>query len=415
MSRSVFDIWKEVFQKRRVKHEVKSMNSRVPGNMDFLYSLISDRGDYDLTMEGIYENFLHLSYHDPLMQKTGKCLDFLGGSDTLLQYIMRTQQMFLYVYQPFIAIAIHSEIAQVGKPNIEWPKATQRSRAMLMEKKEILKCWHNKISPQISRHLSIASFVTDVVSLLLHVLSPSTLRPVALHLLSQREREDLAQLVDTMVSYSLTYKNMKYEPLLTNQREAVSDASMLSLDPPIEHFISFKDYQTGYCVLSSTIKQVLLHEIEKRKILRENGGQPVHPSAESNSDQPLRTKDIGAFSNKTNNTNSSIKINRENPNCAPTHESLKAGASPNSILRDNKCGTANGVKVKAPTIANRRSSSSSFFDRFRKLSSKGSEIPDDYQQKPATMERDSRPFLFKYNEGFTNAVKRPVRIRELLP
>ncbi|KAK1315216.1 hypothetical protein QJS10_CPA06g00029 [Acorus calamus] len=268
-------------------------------------------GDYDLTMEGIYENFLHLSYHDPLMQKTGKCLDFLGGSDTLLQYIMRTQQMFLY----------------------------------------------------------------DVVSLLLHVLSPSTLRP----------------------------------------REAVSDASMLLLDPPIEHFISFKDYQTGHCILSSAIKQVLLHEIEKRKILRENGGQPVHPSAESNSDQPLRTEDIGAFSNKMNTINSSIKSNRENPNCALTHESLKAGASPNSILRDNKCGTANGVKVKAPTIANRRSSSSSFFDRFRKLSGKGSEIPDDYQQKPATMERDSRPFLFKYNEGFTNAVKRPVRIRELLP
>ncbi|KAL6343050.1 hypothetical protein AAG906_017862 [Vitis piasezkii] len=36
---------------------------------------------------------------------------------------------------------------------------------------------------------------------------------VASHLLSEKERNDLAQLINVMVSYSITYKNMKSDPL----------------------------------------------------------------------------------------------------------------------------------------------------------------------------------------------------------
>lgn len=64
---------------------------------------------------------------------------------------------------------------------------------------------------------------------------------VSLHLLSEREKEDLAQLVDTMVSYSITYKNLKSEPQPSIQRhEVASDAPVLSFDPPIGDFVKFK-------------------------------------------------------------------------------------------------------------------------------------------------------------------------------
>lgn len=57
-------------------------------------------------------------------------------------------------------------------------KMSFRCRALTVEKKDLLKSWHNKISPSISRHISIESFVEDVVSPFLHILSPQTLRPV---------------------------------------------------------------------------------------------------------------------------------------------------------------------------------------------------------------------------------------------
>ncbi|MQL77025.1 hypothetical protein Taro_009409, partial [Colocasia esculenta] len=87
-------------------------------------------------------------------------------------------------------------------------------------------------------------------------------REVALHLFSEREKEDLHQLVDSMVSYSITYKNLKPEPLSVPQKYgSSSDASMFSFDPRIDEFVKFKDYQSGHFVLSSATKQIVLHEL----------------------------------------------------------------------------------------------------------------------------------------------------------
>lgn len=90
-----------------------------------------------------------------------KCLNSLGASDLMHKYIMRTQHMPLYgkdiwistccdlfqlhssltlsfffyygVYLPAIAITIHRLVAQVQRPNIEWPKSYHRYPANLLD------------------------------------------------------------------------------------------------------------------------------------------------------------------------------------------------------------------------------------------------------------------------------------------
>lgn len=60
-------------------------------------------------------------------------------------------------------------------------------------------------------------------------------------MLSERQKDQLASLVMLMHSYSLTYKNVKLDPAVSNLREgAASDASVLALDPHLFDFISFK-------------------------------------------------------------------------------------------------------------------------------------------------------------------------------
>ncbi|XP_061362875.1 uncharacterized protein LOC133306562 [Gastrolobium bilobum] len=178
MSKNLLDIWKELFQRKRTKMERKSHGSK-SFEFDSLYSLISNRGDCDSILDGIHENILQLNYHDPLMHKTAKCFDSLGVYDLMHQYIMRTQKMPLRVYFPSIAITVHHIVAQVQKPNIEWPKSYQRYRTMMIEKMDILNTWRYKIPPHIARHLSANSFVEDLISPLLHILSPPTIRPPA--------------------------------------------------------------------------------------------------------------------------------------------------------------------------------------------------------------------------------------------
>ncbi|KAH7672890.1 chromosome transmission fidelity protein 18 [Dioscorea alata] len=415
VSRSSFDVWKEVFQKRKSKRERKSLNDGIR-HLDSLYTLIANRGDYELTMDGIHENFLQLSYHDPKMQKTARCLDMLGISDSLLHYIFRTQQMSLQVYQPLSAVGMSYLIAQVEKPNIEWPKSLQRCRALTVEKKDLLKSWHNKISPSISRHISIESFVEDVVSPFLHILSPQTLRPVALHLLSEREKDDLAQLVDTMVLYSLTYKNSKPEPAqkLFNKLGASADALVPSLDPPINDFTNFKDYQSEHYELSVATKQVLLHEIEKQKILRESIGKSANPSDKSNNVNGTSSSSDAQVIPVKKTTTASVGNGRENTTALPQTQKLSTvNSKPGSV--PGKHLPVTGKNLKAPGNPKRPSGNlTSFFDRVKKGNNASSEHTGDMLNNTATTERDSRPLIFKYNEGYTNAVKRPVKVRELL-
>jgi chromosome transmission fidelity protein 18 len=59
--------------------------------------------------------------------------------------------------------------------------------------------------------------------------------------MSEREKNELVQLVDTMVAYSVTYKNTKFEPQeRANGSIVPMDIPSLSFDPPINDIISFK-------------------------------------------------------------------------------------------------------------------------------------------------------------------------------
>ncbi|EFH68497.1 AAA-type ATPase family protein [Arabidopsis lyrata subsp. lyrata] len=373
MSKSLFDIWKEIFTTRKMKRE-RSNDASGSGakNFDFLHTLVSSRGDYDLIFDGIHENILQLHYHDPVMDKTISCLDCLGTSDLLHRYIMRTQQMPLYVLV-----------------NI---KCT-RCRTLLVEKQESLRSWHHKIPPYIGRHLSIKSFVEDSISPLLHILSPPTLRPVASHLLSDRQKDQLAGLVMLMCSYSLTYKNVKSDPVLSNLRDdAASDALVLALDPHLFDFINFKGHQFKHHVLALAMKQVLVHELHGDldcMILQASGGRSGilnKPEIKKINQDLARKRNAAANESQRNPISSKPPL---------VSVGIATTSKPNS----------SDVKKASRTALN-------FFDRFRK-SRKDYEDPEDVQKR-ATAKRDSRPLLFKFNEGFTNAVKRPVRMREFL-
>ncbi|XVF38043.1 hypothetical protein REPUB_Repub20aG0063800 [Reevesia pubescens] len=418
MSKSAFDIWKEIFQKRKAKRDRKSNSSSGSsyGEFDFLHSLTSNRGDYDVIMDGIHENILQLQYHDPVMQKTVKCLNSLGISDLMQHYVMRTQKMSLQVYQPSVAITLHRIVAQVQKPTIEWPKSYQRYRTLLMEKTDILRSWHQKLPPYISRHLSTRSCIEDLISPLLHILSPPNLRPVALHLLSETEKNNLAQLVNVMVSYSITYKNMKSDSLSNNLgNEAVLDASALSFEPPIGEFITYKDYRSDHDVLALAMKQVLLHEVEKQKILHVSTGKSMHGiDGCSNVDQDFIGKGTsGPKSAKAFGENAGAGANNfENvKNISNTRQGKSSTLTVSSPLVSSRSATDGAKQI---STAYTRPSGFNFFERFRKPSSKGSQDSEIAVVKEVTLKRDLRPLLFKFNEGFTNAVKRPVRIREFL-
>ncbi|RVW95586.1 hypothetical protein CK203_039077 [Vitis vinifera] len=75
------------------------------------------------------------------------------------------------------------------------------------------------------------------------------------------------------------------------------------------------------------------------------------------------------------------------------------GKEPSSIWQSSgSSGSAEAsVKLKSSRDVKKPPRGSTFFDRFKKLSSKGSQTTN-LIQEPVTLERDSRPLLFKFNE-----------------
>ncbi|XP_047162022.1 chromosome transmission fidelity protein 18 homolog isoform X1 [Vigna umbellata] len=398
-SKNVFDIWKEIFHKRRTKKLERKSHRGNSFDFDSLYSLVSKRGDSDLILDGIHENVLRLNYHDPLMQKTVKCFNNLGVYDLLHQYIVHTHHMSLYVYLPLVAITVHHIVSQIQKPNIEWPKSYQRYRTMMMEKMDILNNWHHKIPPHIGRHLSASSFVEDLISPLLHILSPPTIRPVALQVLSDTEKNDLAQLVSKMVSYAITYKTVKSDMPYQTLKSEVADGLALSFVPPISDFINFKDYTSNHYVLSVAMKQLLVHEVEKHKILQVGVDKTRALANEGHGIIETETHNIPLA-----NTNAVARKSNANPTIVSSNLNTNKSSSTTDIGKPQNVGN-----IKKATR-----SSSSFFDRFKKVNTKGVQSNDRSLPEEAILEKDRYPLLFKFNEGFTNAVKRPVRIREFL-
>ncbi|KAL3639772.1 hypothetical protein CASFOL_014740 [Castilleja foliolosa] len=407
-SKSAFEIWKEIFQRRKKKQARKSNNlgSSMSKEFDFLYSMISSRGDYDLILDGIHENILQLRYVDPVMHKTVQCLDSLVVSDINHRYIMRTQRMFLQVYQPPIAIFIHGLVAQLEKKDIEWPKSFHRNRTLLAERTDMFHTWNNRISPYISRHLSPKSFVEDSISLMLHIMSPPTLRPIALHLLSENDKRDLGQLVNNMVSYAITYKNIQLDHTL--RHEDALDATTLSFDPPLSEFIHFKGYNSSHFDLAFMVKQVLVHEVAKQKIMQ--GSLSKSADLPTKDNHALVKNDVGSRLSSKSSYTSGPAV-KKMYGSSPTIQ--KSGISDSSDSLVAKSGGSNKVK----SVEQKKKPSgglTNFFDRFRKVDNEGSGTGSNIMPKSRTLKRDSHPLLFKFNEGFTNAVKRPVRVREFL-
>lgn len=73
-------------------------------------------------------------------------------------------------------------------------------------------------------------------------------------------------------------------------------------------------------------------------------------------------------------------------------------APPASSKFSTSKNSAVATKLKSTESTKKPSRGNNFFERFKKVGSEGSQSTETVQRHPATIERDSRPFLFKFNE-----------------
>jgi DNA polymerase III delta prime subunit len=253
-----FQVWDAVFCDREVKKDnilrfrdmreteevnnksVTSASSTHDTKSRELQSLLADAGDMDKIMEGIFHNYPSVGYSDPSLSKTVECADWLAYADLLDQRISSEVEMGLMAYTPYAAIGIHQLTARPRKVMLEVPQMGYHAFVAHSRNENIVKSFLSPMNRLTQDGLSMTSTVLDVLPYVLDILHP-TIRAVNFAMLTSKEKNELSQLIDTMLSLAISYRPEVQSAFTAssaattwNSRPSADANILYKLDPPID-------------------------------------------------------------------------------------------------------------------------------------------------------------------------------------
>uniref|UniRef100_A0A8D3C1I5 Chromosome transmission fidelity protein 18 homolog n=1 Tax=Scophthalmus maximus TaxID=52904 RepID=A0A8D3C1I5_SCOMX len=203
-NKGLFHLWQEIFQlprtkRKRIGEGFEDAPSSGGGAQRFqhILHLSSSSGEFEKVSQGLYDNYLSMRVRDPNMHSVCEALDWLSFSDRVNHLILHNQNFSLMRYLPFLSVTFHFLFAHTHVPRISYP----HSHYELVETEIITESLPSSIRTRIS-HLSLT---LDILTLLLNIISPK-LRPVNPQLFSSREKEQMRELINTMLAYNLAYR-----------------------------------------------------------------------------------------------------------------------------------------------------------------------------------------------------------------
>ncbi|XP_028254914.1 chromosome transmission fidelity protein 18 homolog [Parambassis ranga] len=261
--KGLFHLWQEIFQLPRIKRKrigegFEELVGSGSGAQRFqhILHLASSSGEYEKVSQGLYDNYLSMRVRDPNLQSVCEALDWLSFSDRLNQVIMHGQNFTLMKYLPFLAITFHFLFAHTHVPRISYPHSHHEATSRLVSSRNALSTMLVDIPASIRTRISQLSLTLDILTLLLDIICPK-LRPVNPQLFSSREKEQMRELINTMLAYNLSYR----------QDRTPEGQYTYVLEPRVEDVVKFAGLPPRR-QLTYQAKQTISREMEQEKMRR---------------------------------------------------------------------------------------------------------------------------------------------------
>ncbi|XP_041838277.1 chromosome transmission fidelity protein 18 homolog [Melanotaenia boesemani] len=370
-NKGFFHLWQEIFQLPRTKRKrigegfEEDALSSGSGSQRFqhILHLASSSGEYEKVSQGLYDNYLSMRVRDPNLQSVGEALEWLSFSDRLNQVILHGQNFSLMKYLPFLSVTFHFLFAHTHVPRISYPHSHQEALSRLLSCRNALSTMLADIPACIRTRISQLSLTLDILTLLLDIICPK-LRPVNPQLFSSREKEQMRDLINTMLAYNLSYR----------QDRTPEGQYTYVLEPRVEEAARFSGLPP-HRQLTYQAKQTISREMEQERMRR----------AEQ------------------------LMLQR-NP---PKKEEAKRSAGP-KLTHNHQQRLENIVKQTTVEIR----PEVDFFGRAVAPKPQKLQRSSDTGEKSAVLAMGTAvgnsDVWFRFNEGMSNAVRRNVYIRELL-
>ncbi|XP_061455548.1 chromosome transmission fidelity protein 18 homolog [Rhineura floridana] len=401
-NKGLFSIWQEIFQLPKVQRQRIGLDPSVPvhllanGDGDDLYLVAPARaslnpnsqrfhhilhlsmasGEHEKLTQGLYDNFLNMKVKGSSFGSLCLALEWLGFSDLVNRTVLHGQNFQLMRYLPFLPVAFHLLFAASNVPRLAYPNSQHEALAKLTQMQNLVASMISGIAPNSRNRAGPQSLVLEALSLLLEIISPK-LRPVNTQLYSQKEKQQLGDLISTMLAYNLTYL----------QERTLDGQYVYKLDPNVEEVCRFPDLPARK-PLTYQAKQLIAREIELEKMRRTDA--LLHAR---NSGQVLAASLLPAEG---------------------SHRASEELAPPKSRVQNHKQRL--DQIVKRATFEEKPET-----DFFGRVTVKKKVSPLAASQGPEENQIEKRigkavgqsDIWFRFNEGVSNAVRRNIYIKDL--
>ncbi|XP_070811381.1 chromosome transmission fidelity protein 18 homolog isoform X3 [Pituophis catenifer annectens] len=278
-NKGLFSIWQEIFQLPKVRRNNLGTDPSLPASLllsgaddDFgrgagqtaissstqqfhrILHLSVSSGEYEKLSQGLYDNFLNMKVKDSSLDSVCLALEWLGFSDLLGKAILCSQSFHLMRYLPFLPVSFHLLFAASSIPRLTYPHSQHEALSKLAQMHHLVDSMISGIAPNSRSRIRPQSFTLEALCLLLEIISPK-LRPVNTQLYSQKEKEQLSQLINVMLTYNLTY----------HQECTPEGQYIYKLDPNVEEVCRFPDLPFRK-PLTYQAKQLIAREIQVEKM-----------------------------------------------------------------------------------------------------------------------------------------------------
>ncbi|KAM9599424.1 chromosome transmission fidelity protein 18 homolog isoform 2-T2 [Morphnus guianensis] len=393
-NKGLFSIWQEIFQLPKVQRHRIGMDPALPtqllvGDEDLshlggmagfnvssqrfhhILHLAVSSGEQEKLAQGLYDNFLNMKLRDSSFSSVCLALEWLGFSDLLSRAVLHEQSFQLMRYLPFLPVAFHLLFAATSIPRLAYPSSQHEALAKLNHMQNLVVSMVSGITPSARSRAGQQSLVLEVLCLLLDIIAPK-LRPVNTQLYSLKEKQQLADLISTMLAYNLTY----------HQERLPEGQYVYKLDPNVEDVCRFPDLPARR-QLTYQAKQLIAREIEMEKMRR--------------TEALLQARNLGEEpGNGLGEVGERVDVG---PAVPPNHHQRLEHIVRRAVVEDKPETDFFGRPLRRQRVATAPAPQAS------------KEESVESQMGKAVGKSD---VWFRFNEGVSNAVRRNIYIRDLL-
>lgn len=437
VTKGAFAMWNELMQRKKqqgtmssIKKQAESESERV----DRLYSSLQDFGEYDLVLYGLQENMQNMRYFDMALTRTCKLVDHLADADIFLQSAFTYSDFRLFNYAPAPIVSLSLEAASHERPAIQWPRVWSDARRRGQASASMVTGWMAKVYPSVFAATGPNALVQEILPSLLRLTAPN-LRPVSFQLYSAEEKAAVSKSIEVLLSYGVRFgleaedeeaqreaaefgsgggaqhaqqQLIRGLPSSHQQNKSTANIVPLSFRPGIHKLASFAGWMgEGRRSLPLAVRQVINHEADMEAIRRStdsmtHGMMGVDGDGSGHTAITAPPPVVTAAVTGPLQLTVAQRLKEAQAKARARKGITSTTAATNTMMVPRK---KNWLEQMKDTKQDRQEGIDSGTD---------GGTDGDGTTKKAAANGKTGPVLYKFNEGYTNSVKRPVLTKELL-